>query len=834
MGGRTLTAGVAAAWLAALTAVVIASRGFDLSAADGTIADWSYRAVMAGAALAVATRAVTRPDGRVAWALIATGLVAWTAGDLYHSLALAGGEIPYPSVADALHIAMYVSFIAGLRLLLGRAPMSLALLVILLGVATLWSWLVFSEVLDGATGPTAAVATTVAYPLLDLLLVGWAVLALSAHGWRAHGVYWLLGAGFLAMALADSLYATQIAHKAYEDATLVEALWPAGALCIAAAAWTSAATQDAETTMRPHGGEALTAMAIAVAVAILIAGHFTRVDTLTIALAAATCIAAIFQRVVINGDRRQAQAAADAADAQRRASAGAALDCIVSIDGGGTVIEWNDSAVHTFGYARDEALGADLAELIIPPDLRAGHRAGLRRVAATGSGKILNRRIEVTAMHSDGTEFPVELLVTQVRADPPVFTAFVRDISDRRRGEEENERLAALVRSSNNAIVSRDLSGIVTGWDGAAERVYGFTEAEALGKPLTALVLPPERAGELAEMTESVLRGEVRTFETQRRRKDGTMLDVSLRAFAIRDVRGRIVGVCTSAHDVTEQRRQREREQRDKEGRLWRGRVRTALDEGHLMFWGQPVVDTCTGEIHHHELLLRMDLDGTVVTPNQFLPHAEQSDLITEIDRFAVTTGFELAATAPVAINLSAKSLGDPRLIDHIRRTLAHPELAANVIFEITETAAVANIDAARELVEELRAMGFGVALDDFGTGYGSFTYLNHLPVTELKIDIEFVRGLAKDPTDQRLVRSIISVARNFGMVTVAEGIEDEATLGLMREMGVDFVQGYHIGYPSQMSVSRRWSASTRSAPPAAPLPRLTRDLTPRTSHTRS
>jgi EAL domain-containing protein (putative c-di-GMP-specific phosphodiesterase class I) len=226
------------------------------------------------------------------------------------------------------------------------------------------------------------------------------------------------------------------------------------------------------------------------------------------------------------------------------------------------------------------------------------------------------------------------------------------------------------------------------------------------------------------------------------------------------------------------------------------------------MFWAQPIVDADTGATHHHELLLRMDLDGSVITPNHFLPHAENCGLITEIDRWAVKTGFEIAATMPVAINLSAKSIQDSRFVTDIKTALGDSTLAGNVIFEITETAAVQNLEGARELVEELTSLGFGVALDDFGTGYGSFTYLKHLPVTELKIDIDFVRGLAEDPTDQRLVKSIISVARNFNMKTVAEGVEDEATLQLLRTLGVDFVQGYHVGYPAQMTASAQWPSA--------------------------
>jgi PAS domain S-box-containing protein len=394
-----------------------------------------------------------------------------------------------------------------------------------------------------------------------------------------------------------------------------------------------------------------------------------------------------------------------------------------------------------------------------------------------------------------------------------MFTGFLRDISDRRNREEENELLAAIVRSSESAILSKDLKGVVTAWNSGAERLYGYTTEEAVGRPLADLIIPAEHAAEMDSVTERALRGESAAIETQRHDKAGELVDVSLRAYAVRNPAGVIVGVCTSADDITERRRREKRESEDLEGRLWRDRIRAALTDGHFMFWGQPVVDALTGATHHHELLLRMDLDGSVITPNHFLRHAEDSNLITEIDRFAVKTGFELAANVPVAINLSAKSLQDPRLIADIKEALGTRDLAGNVIFEITETAAVANLDGARKLVEELTSLGFGVALDDFGTGYGSFNYLQHLPVTELKIDIDFVRGLAQDPTDQRLVKSIIGVAKNFDMKTVAEGVEDEATLDLLRTLGVDFVQGYHVGYPAQMTGTTRWPSEAGTMP---------------------
>jgi PAS domain S-box-containing protein len=440
----------------------------------------------------------------------------------------------------------------------------------------------------------------------------------------------------------------------------------------------------------------------------------------------------------------------------------------------------------------------------------------MARLMATGEARILNRRIELMALNAHGERFPVELTVTQVRQEPPMFTGFLRDISEHRRREEENSRLAAIVRSSEDAILSKNLSGVITAWNRGAELLYGYSAAEAVGHRLRDLIVPDERVGELKRVMETVLAGEPAAFETERVHKSGQTIHISLRAFPIRNLAGEVVGASTMAHDISERKRREERDRRDEEGRMWRARIETALEKGHFMFWGQPVIDARTGAVHHHELLLRMDLDGDVITPNHFLPHAENSELITEIDRWAIREGLTFARTMRVAINLSARSLEHAELISEIKAALTDSELARNVIFEITETAAVADLDAARDLVRDLVSLGCGVALDDFGTGYGSFTYLEHLPVTELKIDMSFVRALAADPNDQRLVRSMVAVAKNFSMKTVAEGVEDEVTAHVLRTLGVDLLQGYHLGYPAQMTSASRWPSSTQLAPGAA------------------
>jgi EAL domain-containing protein (putative c-di-GMP-specific phosphodiesterase class I) len=153
-----------------------------------------------------------------------------------------------------------------------------------------------------------------------------------------------------------------------------------------------------------------------------------------------------------------------------------------------------------------------------------------------------------------------------------------------------------------------------------------------------------------------------------------------------------------------------------------------------------------------------------------------------------------------VEVNLSGKSIGDPELIQLIETEIRNQDVdPGHLIFEITETAAAENLEAARDFAWRLRGLGCGFALDDFGTGYGTFAYLKHLPVTFIKIDIEFVRYLAIDPSDQKIVKSIIAVAQNFGVQTIAEGVEHQTTLDLLREIGVDYAQGFLIGEPKPL-----------------------------------
>ncbi len=245
------------------------------------------------------------------------------------------------------------------------------------------------------------------------------------------------------------------------------------------------------------------------------------------------------------------------------------------------------------------------------------------------------------------------------------------------------------------------------------------------------------------------------------------------------------------------------------EARLeWVERIRAALDEDRLVLHAQPVVETATGVTTQHELLVRMvDADGDLIPPGSFLPIAERFGLIREIDRWVVTRAIRMLGEhraqgrrPTVEINLSAHSLGDSQLAAHIGRELRAAGVAATqLIFEVTETTAIGNIAAARSFAERLGELGCRFALDDFGAGFGSFYYLKHLPFDYIKIDGEFVRNCTADPTDRLVIGAVVELARGMGKRTIAEFVGDEATLATLRELGVDYAQGFHLGAPAPL-----------------------------------
>jgi len=235
--------------------------------------------------------------------------------------------------------------------------------------------------------------------------------------------------------------------------------------------------------------------------------------------------------------------------------------------------------------------------------------------------------------------------------------------------------------------------------------------------------------------------------------------------------------------------------------------IRAALDSDRFVVHAQEILDLRpAGALQRHcELLVRMrDEDGSLLAPGAFIPAAERYGLMAAVDRWVIRHVLETHASAilavprlTVSVNLSANSLEDPGLLDFLAAELERSVLPPHRLrFEITETSLINNLTNAAKLVGGLRAAGYAIVLDDFGAGVSSFAYLEHFPTDYLKIDGGFVRKMTVNPVDRAIVESINDVGHKIGAVTVAEFVEDGETLDILREIGVDMAQGYHIARP--------------------------------------
>jgi diguanylate cyclase (GGDEF)-like protein/PAS domain S-box-containing protein len=244
-------------------------------------------------------------------------------------------------------------------------------------------------------------------------------------------------------------------------------------------------------------------------------------------------------------------------------------------------------------------------------------------------------------------------------------------------------------------------------------------------------------------------------------------------------------------------------------GFTWLEEIRSAIDDDRLVLHSQPIIPLNGGR-HSEELLIRMiGRDGQLVSPAAFVPPAEQFGLIVDIDRWVVTQALQLAgAGRAVEVNLSAQSLGDEEIRRAVELAVANGVRPELLTFEITETAAARNLDDAREFSQALVELGCAFAIDDFGTGFGSLIYLRHLPIARVKIDVQFVSDMLSNPGDERVVSAIVSTARSLGQETVAEGVEDGATLQRLAEIGVDYAQGFHIQRPAPVQMAGLRSSS--------------------------
>jgi PAS domain S-box-containing protein len=471
---------------------------------------------------------------------------------------------------------------------------------------------------------------------------------------------------------------------------------------------------------------------------------------------------------------------------------------VALVDDRERVLEWSHGATSIFGYTREEAIGEDLATLIIPGYRLDEHRRLFASLVDEPDPHLLTGTFETVAKCSDGVQIRIEAGITRTAVEPYSFMLSISDLSEDCAHDPGQGQLETMFEHSDDAIATLAIDGTITSWNRAAAALYEFSADEAVGRRMSNLLVPGGLIGEARSWLTTVADGRPVEERTRRRRRDGRELSVSVRMLPVRDEEDRITGSVWIARDITDRQRREELERAGDHDSRWRSRIAQALEEDSFALAVQPILDLRNGAVDHHELLLRMrTADGEEVSPGRFIPVAERSGQIVAIDCWVARRGIELADRFPVAINISARGIASPQLAAEIERSIRRSGVdPTRVTFEITETAAVEEIDAAVRLVDRLRALGCGVSLDDFGTGFASLTYLKRLKVTELKIDYEFVANATADEADQRVINTIVSIGRNFRLQTVAEGIEDEPTRRLMRDMGVDLAQGFLLGRP--------------------------------------
>jgi diguanylate cyclase (GGDEF)-like protein/PAS domain S-box-containing protein len=540
-------------------------------------------------------------------------------------------------------------------------------------------------------------------------------------------------------------------------------------------------------------------------------------------------------------------------------------DAILTKSRDGTITTWNRGAERLYGYTPEEAIGQPIS-IIEPPELRAEHEEILRRVFSGESFE----RFETERVCKDGRRIVVSLTISPIRdsADRVISAGVVaRDLTERRQYEDRLRYLAdhdlltglfnrrrfqeelkrELARSGRyhgtGAVITIDLDNFkgITGSAGHAagdlvlvsvaqamtERFRQTDVLARIGGDEFAVLLTNVDEAEARTAAEDLL-GAVRacrplygghalsvhasigvaTFDPDDATADEMQTFADLALHRAKHTGGDRVTVF-SAEDG--------RKARSVARAPWSERIRDALEYDRFVLHVQPILDLSNGQISHGELLLRMRDKDRLIAPGSFLPTAERAGLIHDVDRWVVRRAISLMADdagpnlrGGVGINLSGVSVtGDQHLLElidnELTRTGVEPQ---RLIFEVTETAAIANMPEAMSFAQELTRLGCNLALDDFGIGFSSFYYLKHLPVRFIKLDGEFIQNLPSSSVDEHVVKAIADVARSLDIKTVAESVADDATIKLLREHRVDYAQGFHIGRPIPLTGRRSRAAA--------------------------
>jgi diguanylate cyclase (GGDEF)-like protein/PAS domain S-box-containing protein len=541
------------------------------------------------------------------------------------------------------------------------------------------------------------------------------------------------------------------------------------------------------------------------------------------------------------------------AEAREAGIMDAALDAIITIDADGHVVDFNPAAERIFGYSRDEAVGSEMAEMIVPPRLRAAHRAGLAAAARGDGGKLVGQRITLTAQRADGREFPAELTITRLHsAGRAVFTGHLRDVTDREQAEASLRHLAyhdPLTGLANRAQLEEHLNRALARAQRAGTAVallyidldrfklvndsFGHTVGDEILRLAGRRMEGTLRAGDLlARHGGDEFLVLLTDLEIEPRRAARAvarkLVDALREPFTISDLEFQIegtVGISIFPEDADSADallRHADAAMYDGKGSgavtLYtapaddpRGRLsltrelRRALGNEELELHYQPIFALDDGRPVGAEALLRWHHpERGLVGPGEFIGVAEESGLIEPMGEWVVEALCRQARAwadeglaLDLSFNVSLRQMRSRRLTTTVADCVAMYGLdPSRLVAEITESATMQEPDRVERTLAQFHEIGVRLAIDDFGAGFSSLGRLEQMPVDILKIDRSFLGRLDTDGRGAAIVGTIIQLADALGMEAVAEGIETEAQRALLVERGCRLGQGYLLARP--------------------------------------
>lgn len=487
---------------------------------------------------------------------------------------------------------------------------------------------------------------------------------------------------------------------------------------------------------------------------------------------------------------------------------GSATSALVHVQG--RIVEADLATANLLGFdTAAELVGRQIFEFAASGDVEPA-----RRRMATPRPELRPRTQLIDLEHADGTQVSVE-----VAAEPFIWNGdsaerlrftHMPDVSARLR------RLVTGVLSEvTDAVIITDLHFHLRSWNRAAERLYGWREAEVVGRHMLDVVRhggddselpPPWDDSELSPPWDDVEANGQWRAQSQHTTRDGSMIEVLTSTTLVRDDDGSPVLIVSVNRPVPPEATVRRRQEIFDDDE-----IQLALANDQFEVHYQPVVAMTDGAVVSMEALVRWNHPTRgILAPDTFIAAAERSGAIVELGGIvfekacAQTIEWQRAGhDIDIAVNVSGRQLSDPGLVDRITATLASTGLEAEHLWlEVTETSLVEEVDRAGEVLYRLADLGVGISIDDFGTGWASLTYLRSFPVHGLKIDRSFVAGVGHNVNDTAIVRSILALGADLDIFVIAEGIETVAQHKALQKMGSTIGQGYLYGHPAPPSTA--------------------------------